>query len=166
LADLLDRAGAQPSVVDNIVSFVWTKFVHNCAINAICAVAGLRVGEIPRTPGADEFQTNVIEECLQVIAAKGNVLADPDSMGSIKAFCRVKFNKPSMLQQIEANRQTEVDALNGAVVRLGQELGIATPYNQAIAWMVQSLQHHRIFAAAHPDFDYGELERRAKERAG
>ena len=162
LVELLERAGAQPYLVDDVTSWVWTKFIHNCAINAVCAVAGLRVGEIPTTPGAAELQTKIIEECLAVVAAKGVPLADPDPMGSIKAFCRVKFNKPSMLQHIEANRETEIAALNGAVARLGRDLGIPTPYNQAIAWMVESVQHHRIFASAHPNFDYGVQERRAK----
>jgi 2-dehydropantoate 2-reductase len=163
LVEVLDKAGAQPHLVDDVVSWIWTKFIHNCAINAICAVAGLRVGEIPTTPGADEFQTKIIEECLAVVTAKAVELADPDPMASIKAFCRDKFNKPSMLQHIEANRDTEIEALNGAVARLGRELGIATPFNEAITWMVRSIEHHRMFAAAHPDVDYAEIERRAKK---
>jgi 2-dehydropantoate 2-reductase len=160
---LLEGAGAQPRPVDDIVSWVWTKFIHNCAINAVCAVAGLRVGEIPTTPGAADLQTRIIEECLAVVSAKGITLADATPLRSIRDFCRVKFNKPSMLQHLEANRTTEIAALNGAVVRLGAELGISTPYNQAITWMVQSVEHHRMFAAAHPDFDYPAAERAAKE---
>jgi 2-dehydropantoate 2-reductase len=134
LIALFDKAGAEPREVADVVSYVWTKFIHNCAINAVCAVASLRVGEIPTTPGADELQTKIVEEALAVVQAKGHSLADPDPMKSIKAFCQVKFNRPSMLQQIEASRETEIDALNGAVVREGAALGIPTPYNQAITW--------------------------------
>jgi 2-dehydropantoate 2-reductase len=165
LIALFDRAGAEPREVADVISYVWTKFIHNCAINAVCAVAGLRVGEIPTTPGADELQTRIIEEALAVVRAKGHALADPDPLKSIKAFCRVKFNRPSMLQQIEASRETEIDALNGAVVREGAALGIPTPYNQAITWMVKSLQDKRIRTARNPNIDYDEMERRAKQAA-
>jgi 2-dehydropantoate 2-reductase len=99
------------------------------------------------------------------VRAKGHALADPDPLKSIKAFCRVKFNRPSMLQQIEASRETEIDALNGAVVREGAALGIPTPYNQAITWMVKSLQDKRIRTARNPNIDYDEMERRAKQAA-
>jgi 2-dehydropantoate 2-reductase len=144
LIALFEVAGAEPREVDDVVSYVWTKFIHNCAINAVCAVAGLRVGEISTTPGADEFQTKIIEEALAVVRAKGHALADPE---------------PS-------SRETEVDALNGAVVREGAALGIPTPYNQAITWMVKSLQDKRARTARDPNIDYDELERRAKKAAG
>ena len=90
---------------------------------------------------------------------------DGDPMTAIKAFCRVKFNKPSMLQHLEASRETEIAALNGAVVRLGAELGIPTPYNQAITFMVEAMQHHRIKMRLQPDIDYEALEKDAKARA-
>lgn len=166
LVELFERAGARPELVDDVVGWVWSKFIHNCAINAICATAGLRVGEIPTTPGADELQTKIIEECLAVVAAKGVTLADSEAMATIKAFCRVKFNKPSMLQHIEANRETEIEALNGALVREARTLGIATPYNEAIAWMIRAIQHRRMEAAAHPDIDYAALEAAAKAAVG
>jgi 2-dehydropantoate 2-reductase len=165
LVELLEAAGALPEPVDNIMGWVWTKFIHNCAINAVCAVAGLRVGEIPTTPGAEELQTRIIEECLAVVEAKGAMLADSTPLQSIRAFCRLKFNKPSMLQHIEANRATEIESLNGAAVRLGAELGIPTPYNEAITWMVRSIEHHRMFSAAHPYFDYAAMEKAAKAAA-
>jgi 2-dehydropantoate 2-reductase len=162
LEALLEQAGGQPHIVDDVVGYVWTKFIHNCAINAVCAVAGIRVGEIPTTPGADVMQTKIIEEALAVVKARGVSLADEDPMTAIKAFCRIKFNKPSMLQHMEASRETEIDALNGAVVRLGAELGVPTPYNEAITWMVKSMQHHRIKLLAEPDIDYEALEKQAK----
>lgn len=165
LEALLEKAGAQPHIVDDVVGYVWSKFIHNVAINAVCAVAGIRVGEIPTTPGADELQTKIIEEAIAVVEACGVSLADPDPMTAIKAFCRIKFNKPSMLQHMEASRETEIDALNGSVVRLGAQFGVPTPYNEAITWMVKSMQHHRIKMLAEPDIDYEALEKHAKAAA-
>ena len=70
-------ARAEPRGVDDVISYVWTKFIHNCAINAVCAIAGLRVGEIPMTPGADELQTKIIEEAVEVVRAKAMPLPTP-----------------------------------------------------------------------------------------
>ena len=119
LATALRAAGFASTIVQDIQGLIWAKFVHNSAINAICAVTGLRVGEISSHPGADELQTRIIEEALAVVRAHGIVLPDPDPMRSIKDFCRVKFNKPSMLQHVEQGKRTEIDALNGAIVRPG-----------------------------------------------
>jgi 2-dehydropantoate 2-reductase len=63
-------------------------------------------------------------------------LGEPDPMRSIKDFCRAKFNKPSMLQHVEPGKRTEIDALNGAIVRAGRRLGVPTPYNEALDRMV------------------------------
>jgi 2-dehydropantoate 2-reductase len=162
LADALDRASLQPTIVDNIMSYIWTKFIHNSAINPICAALGLRVGEIPRTAGADELQTKIIEEALAVLKAKGIKLADPDPMKTIKEFCKAKFNKPSMLQHMEAGKETEIDSLNGTIARLGRELGIPTPYNEALTWIVKGMNAHRRLTMRGPPIDYEALEREAK----
>jgi 2-dehydropantoate 2-reductase len=165
LADLLERAGLQPTIVDDIMSFIWTKFIHNSAINPICATLGLRVGEIPRTPGADELQTKIIEEAIAVLKAKGIKLADSDPMKTIKSFCKAKFNKPSMLQHMEAGKQTEIDSLNGTIVRLGRELGVPTPYNEALTWVVKAMNTHRRLTMHGPPIDYDALEKEAKAAA-
>jgi 2-dehydropantoate 2-reductase len=165
VASLLRGSGFEPTIVNDILAHIWTKFVHNSSINPICALLGIRVGEIPTTPGADAMQTEIIREALAIIEAKGIVLTEPDMMGAIKRFCRVKFNKPSMLQHMEARRPTEIDALNGAIVREGQALGIPTPYNTALTWMIKGLESRRIREAHEEPRDYAEMERQAKSAA-
>jgi 2-dehydropantoate 2-reductase len=158
----LESAGFSPVSVDDIQGFIWGKLVHNCAINAICAVAGLRVGEIPQSPGADHLQTKIIEEALAVVAARGLTLPEADPLGAIKAFCRVKFNKPSMLQHVEQGKRTEIDALNGAIVREGRALGIPTPYNEALTWLTRAVEQ-RMQRLVHGDpLDYERLEAEAR----
>jgi ketopantoate reductase len=61
-------------VVPNIITTIWEKFVHNCGINAISALTGVRPGEFREVPGIDEFQTRIIEETLSVLRMKGIVL--------------------------------------------------------------------------------------------
>src|SRR5262249_29205488 len=165
LDQALTKAGFASSIEDDIVGLIWGKFVHNCAINALSAVTGLRVGEIVRSPGADQFQTKLIEECLAVIAAKGIRLPEHDPMADIKAFCQTKFNKPSMLQHVEQGKRTEVDALNGAVVREGRALGIPTPFNEALTWLTQASEQQMQRRLHEPLVDYARLEAEAKAAA-
>ncbi len=165
LVTALSRSGLQPVIVDDIVGFIWDKWVLNCAINAVSAITGLRQGEIPRTPPVDEFQTRIIDEILSVVAAKGLRLHDPDIKRAIKRQCWKKFNKPSMLQHIEAGKRTEIDALNGAVVREGKALGVSTPFNEALTLLIKGLEKSRMQVVHGPTIDYGKLEAETAERA-
>jgi ketopantoate reductase len=131
-------------------------------IGASRVLAGL---EISSTPAADELQSHVIAEALAVVKAQGIVLPEEDPKAVIKAFCKVKFNKPSMLQHMEEGRQTEVDALNGAVVRVGQQFGIDTPYNRATTLMVKAREEYMRIALRKIPIDYEALELQAKKAA-
>lgn len=163
LVRLLAKSGFQPTVVDDIQGFIWGKFIHNCSINPICAVAGIRVGQIPMDEAADTFQTRIIEEALAIIRAKGIDVPEADPMGAIKKFCKVKFNKPSMLQHVEAGKRTEIDSLNGVIVEEGRRHGIPTPFNEALTLMVRAIDARNAFAAQGPvDFDALEAERKAE----
>ena len=144
IEQMFAAAELEPVIVDDILGYIWSKLIHNSAINPVCAMLGLRVGEIPTTPGADDLQTRIIEEALAVIQAKGIDIAEDDPMTAIKEFCKLKFNKPSMLQHMESGRRTEIEALNGAIVREGRSLGVATPFNEAVTWIVEGMQAQRI----------------------
>jgi 2-dehydropantoate 2-reductase len=141
LAELMERAGLNPVVVDDIFGAIWGKFVHNCAINAICAITGLRPGHIRDVPALDEFQTHIINETLALVRAKGVQLPAEDQLEAIKAYCSRKFHRVSMLQHLDRGRTTEIDSLNGYVARESQRLGLAAPYNEALTMLVKGRQH-------------------------
>ncbi|MBX6322274.1 MAG: 2-dehydropantoate 2-reductase [Rhodospirillaceae bacterium] len=158
----LNSADLVAECVDDITAVIWTKFVLNCAINPLCAITGLRQGDIPRTPELDLYQDRIIDEALAVVAAKGLKLADPDIRAAIKKQSFLKYNKPSMLQHIEKGRRTEIDALNGALAREGRALGVPTPFNEAIALLIKGLEKRRLQEAAGTAIDYAALEAEAK----
>ena len=141
LCGLLDSAGMNPVLVDDIMATVWGKFVHNCGLNAVCAITGLLPAQIQRIPALDEFQTRIIEEVLALVKAKGITIPDPNPIESIKAYCAKKHHRVSMLQHLERGRQTEIDALNGYVARESARLGLAAPYNDALTSLVKGRQH-------------------------
>jgi 2-dehydropantoate 2-reductase len=160
LVTALTEAGLESKLAPDIMSTVWTKFALNCAINALCATTGLRLGEIARLAELDAFQDRVIDEILAVVAAKGITLADPDLRATVKRHCRRKFSKPSMLQHVEAGKRTEIDALNGALVREAKALGLATPYNEALVALLKGRELHQRRALHEPDLDYAAWEAR------
>lgn len=160
LREALREAGFDANISDAIEGKIWNKLVLNAGINAICATTGMRMGEMARVPEIDALQSAVLDEVMQVVTAKGISLPDSDVVATIKRECYAKFNKPSMLQHIEAGRRTEIDAINGALVREGKALGIAMPYNEALVALLKGREIRRQREVHQPDLDYDEWERR------
>jgi 2-dehydropantoate 2-reductase len=140
IARLLEAGGLPVEVVDNVQGHIWSKFVHNCAINPISAVTRLRPGEIARTKAAAGLLDRLLDEILAVVAAAGIRLPEADPRALIRDHCWERYNRPSMLQHLESGRGTEIDALNGALVALARRRGVPAPFNEAIVLMVKALE--------------------------
>jgi len=160
LAAALNGAGFETELAPDVMAVIWEKFALNCGINAIAATTGLRGGEITRLPELDAFQDRIVAEVMAVTDAKGIRLPTPDLPAKIKAHSRKKFNKPSMLQHVEAGRRTEIDALNGALLREAAALGIEVPYNEALVALLKGRELHQMRAIQEPDLDYAAWEER------
>jgi 2-dehydropantoate 2-reductase len=158
VAKMLNDAGIETEVVDDPMSYVYGKFVLNCGVNAIAAVSGLRSGEVYRTPEVRELQSHVMEEVMQVVKARGWTLSEADPVGKVLSHSKGRFNKPSMMQHVEQGRRTEIDALNGALVREAHALGIAVPYNEALVAIVKGVEKSRRQLLHEPPIDYAKWE--------
>ena len=173
VARMLNAADVETCIVANAIGHIWTKFVLNCAINPLAAVTGnplaavtgLRTGEIYRTPEVNALQDHVIDEILAVVERKEIRLADPDSRKAIKELCRLRYNRPSMMQHLELGRRTEIDALNGALVREAKALGLAVPYNETIVAVVKGMEKSRHQLLHELPRDYAKLEAAAQAEA-
>ena len=141
LADLMEKANLNPVLEPDIMVTIWSKFVHNCGINAICAITELRPGNIREVPELDEFQTCIIKETLALVEAKGIALPDPDPVTTIKEYCAKKFHRVSMAQHLARGRKTEIDALNGYVSRESAKLGLFAPFSDALTRLVKGRHH-------------------------
>jgi len=168
IAARFSRAGLPTSVSDNIMGVVWSKFVHNCAINPISAVTGLRPGEIARDPAAAKLLDLLLDEALALAERIGVRLPEHDPRGEIRDHAWERYNRPSMLQHIESGRGTEIDALNGALAAKARALGMTAPANEAIAFAVKAIEAGRASRAARPELDEVALEAaaRANPRGG
>jgi 2-dehydropantoate 2-reductase len=138
---LFAEAGLNPVVVEDVMATIWAKFVHNCGINALCAITGLRPGHIQEVPELDAFQTGIIEEAVAMVTTKGITLPDADPVAVIKEYCAHKFHRPSMMQHLDRGQRTEIDALNGYVARESARLGLSAPCNDALTRLMKGREH-------------------------
>jgi 2-dehydropantoate 2-reductase len=130
LARRMTAAGLPITVSENVMSLIWSKFVHNCAINAVSAITGLRPGEIARNASAAWIMEALLDEILAVVDRAGIDLPEHDPRAEIYDHAWERYNKPSMLQHLESGHATEIDALNGALVKKAKSLGIAARSTQ------------------------------------
>jgi 2-dehydropantoate 2-reductase len=166
LAAQLSAAGFPTVATDNAMGHVWSKFVLNCAINPVAALTGLRPGEIARHPPTARLLERLLDEVLAVAATKGIRLPEADLRGQVLDHAFERYNRPSMLQHVESGRRTEIEALNGALVREAGRLGVSVPYNEAVWAAVSGIDSRHARERARPHLDEAELEATARrERA-
>ena len=168
LARRMTAAGLPITVSENVMSIIWSKFVHNCAINAVSAITGLRPGEIARNASAAWIMEALLDEILAVVDRAGIDLPEHDPRAEIYDHAWERYNKPSMLQHLEAGRATEIDALNGALVKKAKSLGIAAPVNATITAIVRGIEAQRQIRSNNPVIEEAAMEAlaRSNPRAG
>jgi 2-dehydropantoate 2-reductase len=142
LADACTRAGMPAHAVEDARGPQWRKVIFNASTNPIGALTGLTHGRVCERPDLRALVTGLVDEGKAVAAAQGIELdADPEELIDHAAKPEVAYDhKASMLQDVEARRQTEVDYLNGGIVRFGAEHGVPTPLNAAIQALVKGVE--------------------------
>ena len=143
LAEACTRAGLPTEAVDDARGPQWRKVIFNAATNPVGALTGLTHGRVCENAGLRRLVSGLVDEGKAVAAAQGIVLdADPEELIDHAAKPEVAYDhKASMLQDVEARRATEIDYLNGGIVRFGRERGVPTPLNEAILALVKGLEH-------------------------
>lgn len=141
LAELLTRAGLRTHALEDARGAQWTKLVFNAGTNPVGALTGLHHGAATFFEPTGALFDALIEEGMAVAKALGITLReDPRELVRYAANAPGK-HKASMLQDVLARRQTEVDFMNGAIARLGEENGVPTPLNRAVWALVKGLEH-------------------------
>jgi len=141
----LNRAGIPAAVVDNILTHIWAKVIYNCALNPLGAILGGPYGVLGEDPETRELMRRIIEEIYQVAGGKQVSLSPAGAAEYFQHFLEdlvppTASHWPSMWQDLRAGRRTEIEALNGAICRYGAELGVATPYNEAVSRLMRFLE--------------------------
>jgi 2-dehydropantoate 2-reductase len=142
LADACTRGGMPATAVADARPAQWRKVIFNASTNPIGALTGLTHGRVCERPDLRALITGLVDEGKAVAAAQGITLdADPEDLIDHAAKPDVAYgHKASMLQDVEARRQTEIDFLNGGISRFGRERGVRTPLNDTIAALVKGVE--------------------------
>lgn len=141
IKELFSRAGMQCQLTSHVVTAVWKKLAVNAVINPLTAILKVRNGGLLEAPGLDPIFGTVVEELWRVAARHQIALwTPPELQEEVRRVCRLTAaNRSSMLRDVEQGRPTEIDAINGAVVRLGRERGVLTPVNEALMCLIHAL---------------------------
>jgi 2-dehydropantoate 2-reductase len=134
----LSNAGLTTEIVSSIDRAEWEKSLWNIGVNGLCAITGERNGVIVDSPHLRELLMGLIHEAQAVARALGHTLDLEESMIRLTRVTATNLN--SMLQDIRVGHRTEIDYMNGYVVRLGRQVGIETPYNAAIYHLVKHIE--------------------------
>lgn len=142
VASLLTSAGLPTSVSDDMASTRWEKLLINVATGAIAALTGLTYGQLAGQPLLLATASDAVAEAMAVAAAAGVRLStnDPTLVWARAAEGLSGDFKTSMLQSVERGQPTEIDVINGAVVRIGKRYGVPTPVNNTLVALVKGLE--------------------------
>jgi len=142
VAACFTAAGVSTTVSDQALGALWAKLVLNCAWNGLSALTMRSYGDLFAQPGVDALLADVVGECLQVAAALG-VQVPGDVAEAVAGIARTMPGQvSSTAQDLQRDKPTEIDHLNGFIVREGQRLGVATPANRAV-WTLVKLAETR-----------------------
>ena len=145
IADLFNQAGLETVVSSNMEGLIWDKLLVNVGINALTAITGLPNGRLPEDPHTCAIMEEAVREGVRVAEAKGVTLTYEDAAAHCAQVARTTaLNRSSMLQDMEAARPTEVDMINGAVVREAEKLGLDAPVNRTLTRLVKALTACRV----------------------
>lgn len=140
---LFAAAGVPVTVSEDVIAALWAKLVLNCAYNALSAITQVPYGRLVQGAGVWGVMRDVVAECLAVARADGVALPD-DVWASIE---RIAATMPgqysSTAQDLARGKPSEIDHLNGYVMRRGEALGIPTPVNRTLHALVRVLQDNR-----------------------
>jgi len=140
IAQMFCNAGIETEVSSNIHDHVWGKLLVNVGINALTALTGFKNGQLVDYPETMRLMEGLVSEAAEVAKRKG-VHFDENPIDRVRRVAEAtRENRSSMGQDFDHRRQTEIDAINGAIVREAQELGIPVPFNQAVTDLVKAIE--------------------------
>jgi 2-dehydropantoate 2-reductase len=138
IASVWRSAGFDADAVEDIIAMQWEKLICNVAYSAPCALTGLTVGEVMDDPAVGPISQAAAIEAWNVAKASGVRINVSDPVAHVRAFgAQMRAAKPSALQDHEAQRPSEVDVINGAVVREADKFGLSASVNQTLTALVK-----------------------------
>jgi 2-dehydropantoate 2-reductase len=140
VASVLRAAGVAIEISDNVAGALWVKLIVNCAYNALSAITQLPYGRLVQEPNVPAVMAHVVDECLAVARAAG-VQIPGDMYAAARGIAQTMPGQySSTAQDLARGKKSEIDHLNGYVVRKGEALGVPTPANRTLLALVKLLE--------------------------
>jgi 2-dehydropantoate 2-reductase len=150
-AQALIAAGVPTEISDNVRGELWAKLILNCAYNAVSAITQLPYGKTVAGVGVKDMMRDVVAECLAVAKADGVQVAGDVDAAVRKIADTMPSQFSSTAQDLARGKRSEIDYLNGLIVRRGDALGIATPANRVLWALVKLLEGKQSEGATLPN---------------
>lgn len=151
IAGILTKAGFETKISKDIDSVIWSKLVVNVGINALSAITRLNNGALIEHEECRQILRSAVQEAVKVVKRKRIKLLYDDPIQKVESVCgATSSNVSSMFQDILNKKRTEIDFINGAIVRQAKALNISTPVNEVLTNLVKTIEKGR--------------EKRAKEK--
>ena len=139
VAELWKRGGFRVLLFEDIHQLVWEKFICNVAFSGTCTLTGMTIGEVLADADAFKIAAGCAAEAYAVAKATGIAVDISDPVEYVRAFGqKIPGARPSMLLDHRARRRSEIDVINGAVPRVGAEVGVPTPVNETVVALVRA----------------------------
>jgi 2-dehydropantoate 2-reductase len=140
IREIFNKVGFECKMSRDIKSLLWSKLIINVGINALSAITRLPNGRLIEHEGTKRILRDAVTEAARVAKKKRVKLIFDDPLAKVETVCEgTQDNLSSMLQDVLRKKRTEVDFINGVIVRLGQELGIDVPTNKFLLDLVKTI---------------------------
>lgn len=141
IARVLNKAGFETKISKDINSIIWSKLIINVGINALAAITRLNNGRLLEYDGTKEIMRAAVQEAVKVAKRKRIKLVYDDPLQKVEGVAKATCgNICSMLQDILKKRRTEIEFINGAIVRQAKSLNIPTPVNEVLTNLIKTIE--------------------------
>jgi len=148
IREIFNKVGFETKMSRDIKSLIWSKLIINAGINALTAITRLPNGKLMEYEGTRRILRDAVTEAARIAKRKRVKLIFEDPLAKVEAVCEgTSDNLSSMLQDVLRKKRTEVDFINGVIVRLGQELGISVPTNKLLLDLIKTIESSYAYSA-------------------
>jgi len=141
IREIFNKVGIETRISRDIKSLLWSKLIINVGINALTAITGLNNGRLIEFEGTRKILREAVTEAVRIAKRKRIKLIYDDPLAKVEAVCEATAtNVSSMLQDVLRKKRTEIDFINGVIVRQGQELAIPVPVNSILLDLVKTIE--------------------------
>lgn len=141
IAKLFTQAGFETHLSNDLNSLIWGKLIVNVGVNALTAILRVSNGVLAESEPIDKIVSAAVDEAVNVADALGVTLPYDDAQAQTRRIMSATYtNRSSMLADVLRGVPTEIDSINGVIVQQGQRLGIETPANEMLVWLIKGIE--------------------------